>query len=138
MDSKGYIGPKEVVSAEALPEKLSQGEVELTKVTYSDETSEVMTTKCYNISVSVDALDLTQLRDRRVTAICREILNMLLSYGLKAEDFQFLIASLNNSVSNAISNAVSKLWGKDENTIDFIDIFRVLEKTTLKDILHGQ
>lgn len=133
-----YIAQKEVKTVEALPEK-HNGTIDLVKVTYADDSTETLTKKCFDVSVTDAPLDSTSLRDKRIEPVIKAILELLLDWGINVEDVNFIVANIPLSVNAAMNAANAKLWGKPEHDLNLIEVDRVLKRTTtVEDILAGQ
>lgn len=131
-----YIGQKEVKTVETLPDK-HNGTTELVKVTYADDSTEILTQKGFDISVTEAAADLTSLRDRRMQIIVKAILEIMLEYGTSLADVNFITTNISLSVNAAMNAANAKLWGKDENDLNLLEIDNVIRKTmTVNDIIN--
>lgn len=138
MDPKSFIGPKEVASVEDIQEK-QNGTIDLVKVTYADQTTETITKRLYDASVTSEATDLTALRERRLQPIVTAILELLLEWGVGLSDINFITQSISLSVNSSMNFAATKLWGKTERELTLLDLDKVLKsKTTLQDILPPQ
>ena len=68
-----FVGPREVKTVEAIPEKYN-GTIELVNVTYVDGSTETLSKKLYDASVTPEATDLTALRDKRLQPVVMEFL----------------------------------------------------------------
>lgn len=128
-----FIGPKEIKTIEAVPDKYN-GTIDLVTVTYTDETTEVMTKRLADASTTEAATDLTTLRDTRIQPVVKSVLELLLDWGVGLADINFITNSIALSVNASMNAANEKLWGKPESTLSLIEVDKVL-KTTLKDIL---
>jgi hypothetical protein len=134
MDTPTFIGPKEVKTVETLPEK-HNGTIELVKVTYSDDSTETMTKKLYDVSTKPAASDLTALRDQRIQPVVKSILELLLDWGVGLADINFITQSIAMSINSSMNEAGTKLWGKPENTLNLVEIDKVLKDSTSLDKL---
>ena len=103
-------------------------------VTYADGTSETMTKKMLDASTTKESTDLTTLRDTRIQPVIKDILGVLLDWGVGLADINFITNSIALSINASINAANEKQWGKPESTLTLIEVDKVL-KTTLKDIL---
>jgi len=130
-----YIGPKEVKVVDSIAEKYN-GTIDLVKVTYADGTTETLSKKLYDVSTTVQASDFTALRSQRANAVVQNILAVLLDWGVPLVDVNFICASVPVSINASIDAANTKLWGKPENTLNLIEIDKMLkDKVTLNDII---
>lgn len=127
-----YIGEKlikEITSADPY------NSMEMLHIVYSDGTSEDMTKRLVDISKSEEASNATALREARTDAVAKEVLTLLLSWGLPVQDINYLTQKIGMSINASIQAAESKLWGKDNLSINLVDVDRILTKIKLSDIL---
>lgn len=134
---KQFIGQKEVKSSTVL-EKKHRDTIEMTEVEYTDGTKETMPTKMFAASAKTDACDLTTLRYNRCEPVVKDILDLILSWGIRVDEIQYVTTILAQSVNNSINAAQTKLWKKESLDIDLLDVDNVLlDKMTVDDILKG-
>lgn len=130
-----FIGPKEVKVNIELIDKTPKG-TNLLEVEYVDGTKEVISKSMYDLLISETSYDLTTLRERRVYPVAKEVLSVLLEYGIKISELQFFSAILSNSIDHNRKEAIAKLFGKPEDDVTTIDIDKLLRKVTLNDVLQ--
>jgi len=135
---KLFIGPKEIKEVSPIySEEYNNAQIELVDVTYVDGTKEKMTKAMYDISTTDKVSDWTKLLQQRGLVIIKEILALLLRWGVKVEEVNFFTNSVIQSINQSIQTAESKLWTKDVHTINLMDVDKVLKtKVTLDDVLR--
>jgi hypothetical protein len=132
---KQFIGDREVKSSAELVKK-HRDTIPLTEVEYVDGTKEIMPTKMFQVITRPAATDLTNLRYNRCEYPVKDILDILLSYGIRVDELQFVTTMLASSVNNSIKKASAKLWNKEDQDVDLLDVDNVLlDKVTVDDIL---
>lgn len=134
--SELYVGPKKVVDNTSLDEKLVTGE-SLFEVKYEDGSKEILTDRMFVATAKDAPVDATTLRDNRVFPVVARVLELLLNWGLKVDEVDYLMAVLTRSVNSNLQAADAKVWGKQRGEITLMDLDKHLreENVTLKDIL---
>ncbi len=117
-----FIGPKETIGVSKIED------TELVKVLYKDGTSEEMTKLMYDNIVKEESTDLTTERANRVYPIVEEILKVLLKWGVKINEIDYLTTMVITSINQNIGKAEEILWGKEQRQINLIDADKVLKK----------
>lgn len=113
-----YIGDKKIKNIEEIDGKV--------KVVFEDDSKTTLSRKMYDISLSLDISDATQLQERRVVAVQGEVMKIFLDWDVKLVDLQKLIQWSANFIQQKHEFADEKLWGNNylERTIG--DLERVL------------
>jgi hypothetical protein len=128
-----YLANKQISLTEAAD---AYEGIEMVKITFDDATTEVMPKKLYEASVTEQPSDLTAMRQARIQVVTKEVLSLLLMWGIRVDEVQYLTSLLVGSINQSIQAAESKLWGKNSLDLNLIDVDKVVrEKVTLKDIM---
>ena len=117
-----FIGPKETIGVSKIEDS------EMVKVLYKDGSSEEMTKLMYDNIVKEEATDLTIERANRVYPIVEEILKVLLKWGVKISEIDYLTTMVITSINQNMGKAEEILWGKEQRQINLIDADRVLKR----------
>lgn len=141
-----YIGERKIKEVKATDQK-SEGGGELLEIHYEDHSIEFLPKLMYEKIVTEKAIDLSELREKRVQPIVQSVLFILREWGIKVGETPYFSAILNQSLNNNVEEATKMLWGqfmpkpKSLDDVDLVNIDRVLrkfseaEKKTLKDVI---
>ena len=141
MEQDIYVGTKKVKSNETLDKKLSTDE-DLFKVDYEDGTSEVLTRKMFEGSISNEPVDDDDLLNSQFIAITTEILPILLNWGLKLNLIDTVLDRVGYSVkmnTREVTDAVrdevfDRVFGKKFEDVNLSDLDSVLRSGSYKTI----
>ena len=111
---------------------------EMVTIEFSDGSTEEMTKALYDAQVTESTSDFTAVQRLRANAVVKDLLEVFLKWGVEIEDVNFMVSLLQASINASLNAADSKIWGKSVFKKNFIDIDRVLEKTTLDEVLHPE
>ena len=75
--------------------------------------------------------DLTALRENKVYVITKEILKIFLMYNLNLNEYDYLDATLRNSIDYQITLASEHLWGNPKKERDFLQLDAILKNVDL-------
>lgn len=124
-----FIGLKKVVSNETLDAKLPTGD-DVFEVKYDDGTVEHLTRKMFEATVRDLPTDLTTLRDNRTFPVVGAVLELLLTWGAKVSEVDYLFNSVVSSLNASVAAADKQIWGKDRQNVTFLDLDAVLRAPT--------
>lgn len=128
-DRKKWIGPKQIDSAEPMPDKLDIEGKPMIKVKYIQGGVEYFTVKMLEAIVTDKTTDLTDLRVRRMQPMVQDILKVMSLYGFKPHgEFEFLYSLLKATLDERLAQANDYLWGVDSQNLSFIDLVGVLQQ----------
>lgn len=134
-----YIGQKKI-KEHKITEKTSSG-IEVVEVQYEDETKERFSKLMFDAIVSETACDASQLRDKRIQPIVKELLGVLRNWGIKLSELQYMSVLLDTSIRENEKEAMRELWAErlpnllDTEDVDLISIDLVLRQKKDKPIL---
>lgn len=114
-----YIGQKKI--------KEFKEEGEIVKITYEDNTTGILTKKMFEIVKSEETCDLTQLRDKRVEPIVKEVLEVLRDWGIRASELPYFFTKINESLVYNEDQAILGLWQKENDikSLEEVDLLMV-------------
>lgn len=100
------------------------------KLTYDNKKIEEYPLEVIDKVISSTAIDLTDLRLRRLTPIAEKILILLTESELKKEDMEYLVTALiPGSINQALNRAYKKVFfNKEPHEITLMDVERVLKE----------
>jgi uncharacterized membrane-anchored protein YjiN (DUF445 family) len=125
-----YIGGKKIKEAKPA-EKTSNG-IEVVDVVYTDNSVETLSKLMYDKITSEKSCDLTTLRERRMEPVVQEMLAVLMKWGIKTSELQYMSVLLNTSLQESEKEAIKELWLplipnlKDIEDVDLIAVDKVL------------
>ena len=127
--SRRFYGDKKIETA--------QEEGENVVIVFSDSTTLRIPKKLFEVSVSKESLDPTQLWDRQLAPVIKETLELWLSWDVKLEQLDYIVNLLKSSIEHNLARANEKLWDKKTAERRMSDVHRVLldssdAKTTTK------
>jgi len=127
-----YIGQKKV-------KQVGKTEnVEIIKVTYEDGSVEHFSHLMLSKIVTLEPIDLSALRDKRVEPMVEVVLQILRDWGIKLSELPYFAAKLNQSLDYNYKQALTMLWGdwmpkpQDPEDVDLITVDRVLRSKDAK------
>src|SRR3990167_8122321 len=94
---------------------------------FKDGSSDRLTVKMFEATATRDSTDLTNLWDRQLAFVCKDILQTLLDWDIKLEQLDYLFNMLKSSLEHNNSKAVDVLYSKGKNERRMSDIDRVLK-----------
>src|SRR3990167_4539167 len=118
--SRRYYGDKKIETAEENGERVT--------LVFSDGTSLDIAKKLFEVSVSRESLDPTQLWDKQLAPIAKETLELWLSWDIQLEQIEYLHTLLKSSTQYNLRRAETKLFGKESRDLRFSDIDKILVK----------
>ncbi len=122
-----FIGPKEVLGASVLDEKLFDNS-DIVEIAYKDGSKEVMTKKMFEVIQTDEATDLTNLRHNRAMFVSKDILQILLQWGVVLDEVNYIQTLVNTSLNENFKEAEARLWGKSGTQITLVDMDKILRK----------
>lgn len=101
-------------------------------LTFKDGSSSRLSKKMFSISATRESTDLTNLWERQLSPVVKDILQTLLDWDVQLGQLDYLLNLLKTSIEHNNSKAQAILWNKklDERTISDID--RVLKSVENK------
>lgn len=102
-----YIGPKQVATIEDSPD------AHIAVVRFIDGTFEEYERTTLEGLLDKAPYDLTTLRERMIRPVAAAILELLLHYGVRIEDVQYLNDTIVGSLNRSLDKADGKLWKRD-------------------------
>ena len=123
--SKQYIGDKQVFGFTKIENK--DYDFPLVEVLYKDDSKEIMSEKMKDAIITEESIDASSLREKRMQAVASEALGMLLSYGVKYKELDYLFSLLKKSLEMNYEYANEMLWGKNIYEVNLIDMNTVLK-----------
>jgi hypothetical protein len=123
-----YIGPKEIASMEDSVFKTIEGvEIPCHKVTFSDNSIELIPVKTFNAVALEMPSDLSDLRNRKTYPIVKEMLELMLSYNVKLSEidyiFQLVTTSINENMEKMLTT-VLKHERQERSLFDMETVFK--------------
>ena len=109
---KQYIGEKEIVVVEKIKSKNNDVNSDYVKIIYKEGT-EIMPRIMFEAIVTNDSTDATDLRNRRMLKVIKEILTTLLKWDIKLSEVNFINSLINASINDNMETASTKLWKKE-------------------------
>lgn len=124
-----YIGLKKVKET---TDEVSPEGVNTVHVVYEDGSIEVLSKLMFDVVSSEVAVDLTQLRDKRVKPVVSAVLQVIRDWGIKIGELPYFSAVLQESLRTNEESALEELWRKwiptlkSLDDVDYIAVDRVL------------
>lgn len=132
MDYAGkYIGEKQIKEVVKSGEKFFPA-VEPFSVEYMDGTKEIYSPFLIEYVISDEPCDVSELRDKRLQPIVKQVLTVIRDWGLKLNELSPLSILLNQSIDFNHAQALNFLWGKymakplSPENVDMLTIDKVL------------
>lgn len=120
--SKRYYGDKKIETA--------QEEGERVIITFSDNTTLNIPKKLFEVSVSKEPLNPTQLWDKQLEPVAKETLELWLSWDIRLDQLDYLVLHyLKSSIESNHDKAGAKLWGKNKDERRLSDIDKILKSS---------
>ena len=117
---KQFIGSKRILGI--IPSgKISVGG-EIVEVKFLDGSSERMTKLMFDSIVSETETNLTLLRDKRLYPVVKEMLTLLLKWGVKIGETDYLFNITIESINRNIKKGEEKLWRKEKGDVTMFDL----------------
>lgn len=114
-ETKGqFIGPRKVIGVSIEEGITTNGGGPIVKVLYDGGHSDLMPSKSFQVLVSEEPRDWTQLSQVRLADLTRKILMVLAEHDIKAGEIQNLVNGLANELHNSFNRATNFLWTKDD------------------------
>ena len=138
IEQNKYIGQKKIKQTLPLEEK-TPGGIMIVECEYEDGIKEYFSVLMYNEIVSKEPCDLSELRDKRLNPIVRELLKILCDWGIKLGELQYMSSLLNQSLMFNEKEALVELWSKwmprplSPDEVDLITINRLLKTIRQRD-----
>ena len=126
-----FIGPKQIKEVTETEEKTPGGNPIL-KVEYEDGVVEMYSKVMFDLIVSPETCDLTQLREKRLAHLISATLVILREYGMKIGETAHFGLQINELLNSNIDEAQRELWAKwmpkplSLDEVDFVTVDRVL------------
>lgn len=126
-----YIGQKRILTLEELKEETFGGQ-KLYKIQYLDGSEEQFSVLMLDKVCTEKAVDLSQLRDMRITPVVAVVLHVLRDWGIKMAELSYFSTVLNQSLAYNHQEALNLLLGewmpapKDPEEVDLVTIDRIL------------
>ena len=92
--------------------------------------------------VSETSCDLTALREKRLTPVVEQVLNLLRDWGVKINELPYISMLLNQSLDFNQKEALIKLWGAwgpkllSPEDVDLITVDNVLRSQTVDEVIN--
>lgn len=118
--SRRFYGDKKIETAQEDGERVT--------LVFSDGTSLNLSKKLFEVSVSRESLDPTQLWDKQLAPIAKETLELWLSWDIQLEQIDYLHTLLKSSTQYNLRRAETKLFGKELKDMRFSDVDKILLK----------
>ena len=137
-----FIGGKKIMSVKEAKEKTPAGLV-IMEVRYEDGGVELLSKKMFDAVISGEVCDASQLREKRIQPVVKDILIILREWGIKVGELSYMASLLNQSLDYNSNQALLELlsdWRRRPISlydVDIITVERILrnKKVTLKDVL---
>lgn len=129
---KKFVGQKQIATVSETDQTTSGG-FKILKVEYTDKTVEHISPLLFSHIVTDKAVDLSQLRDKRVFPVVQALLVVLRDYGIKMSELPYMSSVLNQSIDfnhkQALATLLSAWMPKpnDPEDVDLVTIDRVLK-----------
>src|SRR3990167_5014658 len=101
--SRRYFGDKKIETV--------QEDGDFVILTFNDESLRIPK-KLFEVSVSKDVINATELYDRQLAPVVKETLELWLSWDVKLEQLDYVINMIKTSVEHNLVKANDKLWNK--------------------------
>jgi len=122
-----FIGSNQIEKVELIEDKTFLEKPKV-MVFYKNEYQEVYPEKVLESIVTDDKSDATELREKRVAPVVKELLVVLAEAELTMEDAAYAVMSkVKFSLDDSIARAAKLLWGKEVHEITLMDIDDVLK-----------
>ena len=137
-----YIGEKKVANIIDSGTK-THGDVPVVAVIYEDGSKELISSLMIDKIVSDVACDLTVLREKRLTPIVEQILNLLRDWGVKFNELPYMSILLNQSLDFNQKEALIRLWAAwgprllSPEDVDLITVDNVLRSQTVDEAINN-
>ena len=127
---KQFIGSKRILGI--IPSgKISVGG-EIVEVKFLDGSSERMTKLMFDSIVSETETNLTLLRDKRLYPVVKEMLTLLLKWGVKIGETDYLFNITIESINRNIKKGEEKLWRKEKGDVTMFDLDDEIRKDEIR------
>ena len=137
-----YIGEKKVANIIDSGAK-THGGIPVMIVLYEDNSKELFSSWMIDKIVSETSCDLTALREKRLTPVVEQILNLLRDWGVKFNELPYMSMSLNQSLDFNHKEALIKLWRAwgpkllSPDDVDLITVDNVLRSQTIEETIKN-
>ena len=122
-----FIGSNQIERVELIEDKTYLDKPKA-RVFYKNEHQEVYPEKALESIVTDEKSDDTELREKRVAPVVKELLVILAESELTMEDAAYAVMSkVKYSLDDSIARAAKLLWGKEVHEITLMDIDDVLK-----------
>ena len=137
-----YIGEKKVANIIDSGTK-THGGVSVVAVLYEDGTKEMISSLMIDKIISEASCDLTALREKRLTPVVEQVLNLLRDWGVKLNELPYMSMLLNQSLDFNQKEALIKLWRswgpklQSPDDVDLISVDNVLRSQTVDEVINN-
>ncbi len=133
-----YVGNKEIKSTEELEQKTPLGN-SLVEVIYTDDSKEILPKQMADRLTSLKQVDISEFQHLRCSILADLLFSIIREYGMKWNEFTYVMTLLKTSVEKHREAAEKTLYGKAREEVTLLDIAEILKnnKATLDDILSG-
>ncbi|MEK6830168.1 MAG: hypothetical protein AABY15_08695 [Nanoarchaeota archaeon] len=114
-----YIGQKRIESYSDRGDRIA--------VVYKNGSTETFKKELFEEIKTSSPIDANSLQDKRVFPIVKMILELMLDWDIKIEDFEYILSKTRQSVEEGLVKANEKLWGNKIHDRKFSDVDKVLK-----------
>lgn len=118
LDLKTPLG-EPIYEVSFLPAKTEDGKE------YTPET-DLMPKKLFDLVVTEELSDLTAVRDKQIKEMTRQILTIMAEWGLRYNDWEYLVSFLQASNQDAVDTATKQLYGVSNYKRNLLHTHKVL------------
>lgn len=126
-----FIGSEEVEDVKVSGEHTPRGS-DILRVVFKGGRQELIPAVMFEAIATQEAVDDTKLRDARVLAIAKEVIEVFAEYDIKFNEIESLQQVIKSTQEENYVRAQNVLWGTPEKR--WLDMWRVLAKAGVKPI----
>lgn len=127
-----YIGGNRIKNVKVLEDDLTPAGSNILEFTYEDGGTERIPGKMVEAVLSDEPLDPSALRDKRVLAVCQEVLEIFAEYDIKLNESEPIQQTIKMSLDENFARATEILWKTSEKR--YLDMYRVLKAGNVKPV----
>lgn len=127
-----FVGHKKIKNVKVSEEFLTPRGSTMVELEYEDGTREFLTSPMVEAVMTDEPLDPSALRDKRVIAVCKEILDVFGEYDPKLNEWDHIAQTIKMSIEGNFSRAEEVLWKTPEKR--WLDVWRTLKDAGIEPI----
>jgi hypothetical protein len=121
-----YIGGKKIITQDVDLEQLTPGGHAIATAKFDDGSTELIPTIMYEAMMTDEPVDPSKLRDLRVMAISKAIVEVFAEYDMKLNEFDHVVQTLKMTLDENFGRATEILWKTSEKR--WLDMWRILKE----------